>query len=38
MAAAYMALYEQVLNGQALNSEQPKLINNDQPKYLPWNN
>jgi glycosyltransferase involved in cell wall biosynthesis len=38
MAAAYLALYEQVLNGQALNSEQPKLINNDQPKYLPWNN
>ncbi|HEX8024351.1 glycosyltransferase [Mucilaginibacter sp.] len=38
MAATYLELYERVLNGQALNSEQPKLINHDQPKYLPWNN
>ncbi|WP_413666035.1 glycosyltransferase [Mucilaginibacter sp. Mucisp86] len=38
MAAAYLALYEQVLNGRALNLVKPELINRDQPKYLPWNN
>jgi glycosyltransferase involved in cell wall biosynthesis len=37
MAAGYLTLYERVLNDQMLNSAEPKLIDNNQPKYLPWN-
>ncbi|QEM12775.1 glycosyltransferase [Mucilaginibacter rubeus] len=38
MATAYLALYEQVLNGLPLNKVRPALISQSQPKYLPWNN
>jgi glycosyltransferase involved in cell wall biosynthesis len=36
MARNFLPLYEKVLNGEPLNSQAPRLINPDQPRFLPW--
>jgi hypothetical protein len=36
MAKKYIKAYENVLNGQFLNEEIPRLIDKNIPKLLPW--
>lgn len=36
MAKKYLSNYEKVLNGQHLNSSNPKLLDQNMPKFLPW--
>jgi len=36
MAKKYLSNYEKVLNGQPLNLENPRLMENTTPKFLPW--
>ena len=36
MARNYLKLYEKVLNGEALNPKPPKLVQKDEPRFLPW--
>jgi Glycosyl transferases group 1 len=36
MARNFLPLYEKVLNGETLNPKPPKLVNPDQPRFLPW--
>ncbi len=38
MARNYLPLYEKVLNGNNLNPRNPKLLQSDLPKFLPWYN
>ncbi|MGM0635857.1 MAG: glycosyltransferase [Bacteroidota bacterium] len=37
MTLAYVEKYQQVLDGEKLNTQQPKYIDTNEPKFLPWN-
>jgi hypothetical protein len=36
MAQNFLPLYEKILNGETLNPKPPRLVNPDQPRFLPW--
>jgi glycosyltransferase involved in cell wall biosynthesis len=36
MAHNYLSLYDKLLNGESLNPRPPRLVQPDQPKFLPW--
>jgi len=36
MAQNYLSLYDKVLNGESLNPRPPRLVQPDQPRFLPW--
>lgn len=37
MAKKYLSMYEKVLNGEQLNQENPQILDQNTPKFLPWN-
>jgi glycosyltransferase involved in cell wall biosynthesis len=37
MAKKYLSMYEKVLNGEQLNQENPQILEQNTPKFLPWN-
>jgi glycosyltransferase involved in cell wall biosynthesis len=36
MAKKYLSMYEKVLNGEQLNQENPQILEQNTPKFLPW--
>lgn len=36
MAQNYLSLYNKLLNGESLNPRPPRLVQPDQPRFLPW--
>jgi len=36
MAQNYLSLYDKLLNGESLNPRPPRLVQPDQPRFLPW--